>query len=96
MQQSPYTGQGDIGFFSYNNKQYGQFFCVINTFTKKLFAIPIANTKAETLMNALEKMKKVKFAAQEAQEKIHKNLICFSRTDHFKLFPSSCSMGSRD
>jgi hypothetical protein len=59
IQQSPFTAQGDVGFFSFNNKHYGQFLCVINTYTKKVFAIPIANLKAETLIAAIAQLKKV-------------------------------------
>jgi len=58
--QSPFIAQGDLGFFYYNGKEYGQFFCAINTFTKRLFCIPIKNTKSESLMKAIELMKKEK------------------------------------
>jgi hypothetical protein len=58
---SPFIAQGDIGFFHYKNKRYGQFFCCTQTFTKKIFATPIKNLKSESLMAAIEKMLKVRF-----------------------------------
>jgi hypothetical protein len=58
-QYSPYICQGDIGFFRYKNKDYGQFLCCVQTFSKKIYAIPIKNLKSETLISALEKMVKV-------------------------------------
>lgn len=57
---SPYILQGDIGFFSYNNKQYGQFLCCVNTFTRRVYAAPIRNLKSDTLIEALGKMLKQK------------------------------------
>jgi predicted secreted acid phosphatase len=59
-QYSPFVAQGDIGFFHYKNKKYGQFFCVTQTFTKKIFATPIKNLKSESLVEAIDKMLKVK------------------------------------
>lgn len=53
--------QGDLGFLFYKNKKYGQFWVAVNTYTKSIFAIPIANTKAETLIKAVDKMLKVHF-----------------------------------
>jgi hypothetical protein len=58
-QYSPFIAQGDIGFFHYKGKKYGQFFLSIQTFSKKIFAIPIKNLKSETLIWAVEKMLKV-------------------------------------
>jgi hypothetical protein len=58
-QYSPFIAQGDIGFFQYHRKSYGQFFCAVNTYSKKIFAIPIKNLKAETLMLAIKSMLKV-------------------------------------
>ena len=57
---SPFFVQGDLGFFQYKGKKYGQFFCAVQTFTKRVFAIPIRNIKSETLIDALETMLKVK------------------------------------
>ncbi len=58
--KSPYIAQGDLGFFHYKNKKYGQFFCAINTYTNRVFALPIRNTKATTLIEAVGAMKKEK------------------------------------
>lgn len=57
--KSIYYSQGDLGFFAYNKKSYGQFFVAVNTFTKKVFACPIKNTKTATLLEAIGQMKKV-------------------------------------
>jgi hypothetical protein len=56
---SPYFCQGDLGFFHYKGKKYGQFFCAVQTFTKRVFAIPIRNLQSETLITAIESMLKV-------------------------------------
>jgi len=56
---SPYVAQGDLGFFKYKKKNYGAFFAAVNTFTKKVFAVPIRNSKAATLIEAIAAMKKV-------------------------------------
>lgn len=56
---SPFFVQGDVGFFHYKGKQYGQFFCAIQTFTKRVFATPLRNLKSETLIEAIETMLKV-------------------------------------
>lgn len=53
--------QGDIGFFQYKGKAYGQFFCAVQTFTKRIFVVSIRNLKAESLVQAIEKMIKVFF-----------------------------------
>jgi hypothetical protein len=58
---SPYISQGDIGFFNYKNKEYGQFICFVQTFSKKVAALPIKNLKSETLMLAIGQILKVKF-----------------------------------
>jgi hypothetical protein len=58
-QYSPFISQGDIGFFHYKGKKYGQFFCSIQTFTKKIFAVPIKNLNSESLISAIDKMLKV-------------------------------------
>ncbi len=47
------------GFFSYNNKKYGQFFCAVQTFTGKVFAVPIRNVKTKSLIDAIQLMTKV-------------------------------------
>jgi len=56
---SPYLLQGDIGFIHYKKKRYGQFFCAINTYSKYVYAIPIRNLKASTLVDAIGSMLKV-------------------------------------
>ena len=48
-----------LGFFSYNNKKYGQFFCAVQTFTGKVFAVPIRNVKTKSLIDAIQLMTKV-------------------------------------
>jgi|694.fasta_scaffold73994_3 hypothetical protein len=58
--RSPYFLQGDLGFFSYDNKSYGSFFLGVNTFTGKLFVTKISNNKMETLILAIGKMLKVR------------------------------------
>jgi hypothetical protein len=57
--RSPYTVQADIGFFAQHKKAYGAFFCAVQTFTQKIFALPLKNTRSETLMEALGHMLKV-------------------------------------
>jgi hypothetical protein len=57
--RSPYTVQADIGFFAQHKKTYGAFFCAVQTFTQKIFALPLKNTRSETLMEALGHMLKV-------------------------------------
>ena len=56
---SPFFVQGDIGFFHYKGKQYGQFLCIVQTFTKRVFAVPIRNLKSTSLMEAIGLMLKV-------------------------------------
>jgi hypothetical protein len=51
-----------LGFFSYNNKKYGQFFCAVQTFTGKVFAVPIPNVKTDSLIEAIHKMTQVLFS----------------------------------
>ena len=58
--RSPYFLQGDLGFFSYDNKSYGTFFLGVNTFTGKLFVTKISNNKMDTLISAIGKMLKVR------------------------------------
>ncbi len=58
--KSPFIAQGDLGFFHYNNKEYGQFFCAVNTFTRRVFVVPIRNTKSQSLIEAIGAMKKEK------------------------------------
>jgi hypothetical protein len=57
--RSPYTVQGDLGFFAQNKKKYGQFFCAVQTFTNKIFAVPIRNTKSASLIEAIGQMVQV-------------------------------------
>lgn len=64
-QTSPYLVQGDVGFFFYRKKKYGQFIVYVNTFTKRIFAKPINNLKSETL---------IKTVAALMQEKEFKNI----------------------
>jgi hypothetical protein len=47
------------GFFSYQNKKYGQFYCAVNTYTKRVFATAIPNNKTATLIKAIKEMIKV-------------------------------------
>jgi hypothetical protein len=58
-QYSPYITQGDVGFFNYKKKGYGQFICFVQTFSKKVAAIPIKNLKSETLISAIKQILKV-------------------------------------
>jgi hypothetical protein len=48
-----------LGFFSYKNKKYGQFFCAVHTFTGKIFATPLRNVKTKSLIEAIQLMTKV-------------------------------------
>jgi hypothetical protein len=59
-QSSPFISQGDIGFLQYKNKKYGQFYVAVQTYTRKVFALPIKNKNSETLIEAIGKMIKVK------------------------------------
>lgn len=80
---SPFIVQGDIGFFSYKNKNYGKFFCGVQTFSKKIFAVPIRNLKTPTLIKAIEAMTKV---LRPISHKTLKNAEFFSFQDKwFKL-----------
>jgi hypothetical protein len=47
------------GFFSYKKKQYGAFFCAVQTYNGYIFAKPIANTRSSTLVEAVRCMLKV-------------------------------------
>jgi hypothetical protein len=47
------------GFFSYNNRKYGQFFCAVQTFKGKILAVPIRNVKTKSLIEAIQLMIKV-------------------------------------
>jgi len=49
-----------LGFFSHKSKKFGQFLCIVNTWTNKLFVQPIKNTKQEELIKAIGSMTKVK------------------------------------
>lgn len=51
---SPFVCQGDIGFFHYKKKTYGQFFCLVQTYTKRIYAQPLANLKSTTLIKAIQ------------------------------------------
>ncbi len=51
-----------LGFFSDNNKKYGQFFCAVQTFTGKVFAVPLPNVKTDSLIEAIHKMTQVLFS----------------------------------
>jgi len=58
--RSPFIAQGDIGFFSYKNKVYGKFLVVVQTFTKRIFACYLKNSKAPTLIEAIKLMLKAR------------------------------------
>jgi len=49
------------GFFSTGRKRYGIFFLAVQTYTKKIFAIPIASTKGDDIYKAIALMMKVNF-----------------------------------
>ncbi len=48
-----------LGFFNYKNKKYGAFFCAVQTFNRRIFALPIKDLKSDTLFKAVETMSKV-------------------------------------
>jgi hypothetical protein len=48
-----------LGFFSYQNKKYGIFLVCVQTFTRKIWATPIKNTKIPTLVTAFSALVKV-------------------------------------
>lgn len=58
--KSIYICQGDLGFFSYKSKKYGVFFCAVQTFTRRVFAVPIPNSSTSSLIKAIEQMVKVR------------------------------------
>jgi len=58
--KSPFYAMADLGFFYYKNKRYGAFYCSVNTFTRRIFCIPIKNTKSSTLIEAIGLMLKDK------------------------------------
>jgi len=58
--KSPFYVQGDIGFFYYKKKRYGQFYIAVNTYTKRIFCIPLRNTKSASLIEAIGAMLKEK------------------------------------
>jgi hypothetical protein len=57
--RSPFTVQGDLGFIATNNKKYGIFFVGVQTFSRRIFCIPIKNNKGATLIEAIQAMLKV-------------------------------------
>jgi len=57
--RSPRYAQGDLGFISLNNKLYGIFLCVVDTYSKQIFAIPIKNNKSDSLISAIKSMMQV-------------------------------------
>ena len=57
--RSPYVSEGDLGFFSYKKKRYGAFFLAVQTYSRRIFVAPIANTKAESIYKAIGLMLKV-------------------------------------
>lgn len=59
-QTSPYLVQGDVGFFSYKKRRYGQFIVFVNTFSKRIFALSINNVKSETLIKTVAALKQEK------------------------------------
>lgn len=58
--RSPFISQGDLGFFSLNKKQYGSFMLCVNTYSGFIHISKIANTKLETLVQAVGEMSKVR------------------------------------
>lgn len=66
--KSPYICQGDIGYFSFKNKKYGAFFCGVQTFSRKVFAVPIPNVSTPSLIKAIEQMVKVIMFGQISDE----------------------------
>jgi hypothetical protein len=61
--RSPYVSEGDLGFFSYKKKRYGAFFLAVQTYSRRIFVAPIANTKAESIYKAIGLMLKVTWLA---------------------------------
>jgi hypothetical protein len=57
--RSPFTVQGDLGFIATNKKKYGIFFVGVQTYSRRLFCIPIKNNKSPTLVAAIQAMLKV-------------------------------------
>ena len=57
---SPFIAQGDVGFLSYKGKKYGQFFVAVQTFSKRIFALPISNLKTDSFVQAIQSMLKVR------------------------------------
>ena len=57
--RSIYVAEGDLGFFSLRRKKYGAFFLALQSFSRKLFVCPIANTKAASLYAAISLLLKV-------------------------------------
>ena len=57
--RSPYVSEGDLGFFSYKKNCYGAFFLAVQTYSRRIFVAPIANTKAESIYKAIGLMLKV-------------------------------------
>ena len=60
--RSPFTVQGDLGFISTNKKKYGIFFVAVQTFSRRIFCIPIKNSKSSTLIEAIQAMLKVRLS----------------------------------
>ena len=88
---SPFFVQADLGFFSYKNKKYGIFFCAVQTFTRRVFALAIRNTKSDTLVKAIGSMLKV----LGYKKVVHKNspeTFYFFRKKNLNTPRKSCSM----
>jgi hypothetical protein len=49
-----------LGFFSTENKKFGQFFVAVQTFTRRIFVIPLKNLTLSSLLSAMTAMKKVR------------------------------------
>lgn len=58
--RSPFLCQGDIGFFYKARKRYGIFLVIVQTWTGRIYSSPIANTRANTLIDALTTLLKVR------------------------------------
>jgi len=59
--RSPYMVEADLGFFAVNKKKYGAFFLAVQTWLRTCFVVRIPNTRAVSLIRAIESMLKVGF-----------------------------------
>ena len=63
---SPFIVQGDVGFIAYRNKTYGRFVVFVQTYTRRLFAVPLKNLRLDTLINSIDRLVKVCVSARRA------------------------------